>query len=142
MESSLCFPLLSLQNSPSTTESKAGDSIAYIIIHSNLLHSCFVFKPATYHTLVSFSRDVISIDDYASCFDNIDPLVTHKSWTVKRSSEQNKYVASAELRNYVCSKRVQAVFVVSDPVDWSRDVQVNLMKNSLQTFLLFPLIFW
>ncbi|XP_010685933.2 uncharacterized protein YKR070W [Beta vulgaris subsp. vulgaris] len=69
-------------------------------------------------------KDVISIDDYALCFDNIDPLVTHKSWTVKRSSEQNKYVASAELRNYVCSKRVQAVFVVSDSVDWSRDVQV------------------
>uniref|UniRef100_A0A803LCW2 Uncharacterized protein n=1 Tax=Chenopodium quinoa TaxID=63459 RepID=A0A803LCW2_CHEQI len=68
-------------------------------------------------------KNVISIDDYALCFDNIDPLAPHKKWTLN-SSEQSKGFPSAELKEYVCSQRVQAVFVVSDSVDWSRDVQV------------------
>uniref|UniRef100_A0A803MW80 Uncharacterized protein n=1 Tax=Chenopodium quinoa TaxID=63459 RepID=A0A803MW80_CHEQI len=67
-------------------------------------------------------KNVISIDDYALCFDNIDPLAPHKKWTLN-ISEQSKGFPSAVLKEYVCSQRVQAVFVVSDSVDWSRDVQ-------------------
>ncbi|KAL2899326.1 hypothetical protein RDABS01_024408 [Bienertia sinuspersici] len=68
-------------------------------------------------------KNVISIDDYTLCFDNIDPLAPHKNWAVNRT-EQNRTFPSVELKNYVCSQRVSAVFVVSDPVDWSRDIQV------------------
>ncbi|CAL1355874.1 unnamed protein product [Linum trigynum] len=46
-------------------------------------------------------KNVVSIDEYASCFPGIDPLAPYKSWEVK-----------------------QAVFVVSDSIDWSRDIQV------------------
>lgn len=74
--------------------------------------------------LFHFYRDVISIDDYTLCFDNIDPLAPQKKWTVNGSSEP-----SPELKKYVRSQKVQAVFVVSDSVDWSRDIQVILLYN-------------
>lgn len=64
-------------------------------------------------------RNVLSIDEYASCFDNIDPLAQFKKWTTGNVSNQIDTVRSS-----VCSQRVQAAFVVSDPVDWSRDIQV------------------
>ncbi|XP_021809154.1 uncharacterized protein YKR070W isoform X1 [Prunus avium] len=62
-------------------------------------------------------KNVLSIDDYASCFENIDPLAPYKKWTTK----QVKEVAARDL---VSSQRVQAAFIVSDSVDWSRDIQV------------------
>ncbi|KAH7864145.1 hypothetical protein Vadar_026311 [Vaccinium darrowii] len=64
-------------------------------------------------------KNVLSIDEYASCFDNIDPLAQFKKWTTGNVSNQIDTVRSS-----VCSQRVQAAFVVSDPVDWSRDIQV------------------
>ncbi|KAH9605718.1 hypothetical protein KSS87_007725 [Heliosperma pusillum] len=69
-------------------------------------------------------KHVISIDDYALCFDHIDPLAPHKKWIVDRNSQQGITFPSPQLRNYVSSHRVQAVFIVSDSVDWSRDIQV------------------
>lgn len=66
-------------------------------------------------------KNVISMDDYALCFDDIDPLAPHKKWTVERVSEQS---ISIERRNYVRSQNVRAVFIVSDSVDWGRDIQV------------------
>lgn len=39
---------------------------------------------------------------------------------------------SEKLRNYVCLHNVQAVFVVSDSVDWGRDIQVVFVSNPLQ----------
>ncbi|XP_034218746.1 uncharacterized protein YKR070W isoform X2 [Prunus dulcis] len=62
-------------------------------------------------------KNVLSIDEYASCFENIDPLAPYKKWTTK----QVKEVAARDL---VFSQRVQAAFIVSDSVDWSRDIQV------------------
>ncbi|XP_058206876.1 uncharacterized protein YKR070W [Rhododendron vialii] len=64
-------------------------------------------------------KNVLSIDDYASCFDNIDPLGYFKKWTTGNVSDQINTIRSS-----VCSQRVQAAFVVSDSIDWSRDIQV------------------
>lgn len=64
-------------------------------------------------------RNVLSIDEYSSYFDGIDPLATYKTWTAREIGNHIK----AE-RGDVVSKRVQAAFVLSDPVDWSRDIQV------------------
>ncbi|GAB4824296.1 hypothetical protein Ancab_040292 [Ancistrocladus abbreviatus] len=65
-------------------------------------------------------KNVLSIDDYAACFDNIDPLAPHKRWTVDKISDESSNLQ----RDYVCSQRIEAAFIVSDSVDWSRDIQV------------------
>ncbi|KAL2332072.1 hypothetical protein Fmac_019653 [Flemingia macrophylla] len=67
---------------------------------------------------------VLSIDEYASCFENIDPLAPYKTWKIKLAATQNANFNESIHKNDVFSKRVQAAFVVSDPVDWSRDIQV------------------
>lgn len=67
---------------------------------------------------------VLSMDEYASCFENIDPLAPYKKWTTKLAATHNTNFNESVPRNDVFSKRVQAAFVVSDPVDWSRDIQV------------------
>lgn len=59
------------------------------------------------------------MDEYASCFDGIDPLAQFKKW--KGVNQSLKETAS---RRNVHSEKVRAAFIVSDPVDWSRDVQV------------------
>ncbi|KAJ1395115.1 HAD-superfamily hydrolase, subfamily IIA, CECR5 [Sesbania bispinosa] len=69
-------------------------------------------------------RNVLSIDEYASFFENIDPLAPYKEWTTKLAATQNAKFNNSAPRNDVFSERVQAAFVVSDPVDWSRDIQV------------------
>ncbi|MED6182543.1 hypothetical protein PIB30_029295 [Stylosanthes scabra] len=63
-------------------------------------------------------KNVLTIDEYASCFEHIDPLASYKKWTTK-----NVKVNESTPRNDVFSNRVQAAFIVSDPVDWSRDIQ-------------------
>lgn len=72
-------------------------------------------------------RNVISIDEYATCFEHIDPLAPYKKWTTKLSADQDSKFKERAPRNSVCSERVQAAFIVSDPVDWSRDIQVIKM---------------
>ncbi|KAH0659681.1 hypothetical protein KY289_028429 [Solanum tuberosum] len=69
-------------------------------------------------------KNVLSIDEYASCFDNIDPLAQYKKWTDKLDGNQSSKSKHTALSNDPCSQRVAAVFVVSDSVDWSRDIQV------------------
>lgn len=59
-------------------------------------------------------KKVLSLDEYASCFQNIDPVSQYKTWTLVLYD--NNQSGSAE--------RVKAAFVVSDPVDWGRDIQV------------------
>ncbi|KAJ9698267.1 hypothetical protein PVL29_007377 [Vitis rotundifolia] len=66
-------------------------------------------------------KNVLSIDEYSSCFDNIDPLAQYKKWSTKQEVDQN---STLKMKNIVYSQRVQAAFVVSDSVDWSRDIQV------------------
>ncbi|KAK6645872.1 hypothetical protein PHAVU_L001232 [Phaseolus vulgaris] len=80
-------------------------------------------EPAAVMTEYGF-KCVLSMDEYASCFENIDPLAPYKKWTTKLAAIQNSKFNESFPRNDVFSKRVQAAFVVSDPVDWSRDIQV------------------
>jgi hypothetical protein len=74
-------------------------------------------------------RNVISIDEYASCFENIDPLAPYKKWTTKLDATQNPKFDESGPQIDVVSERVQAAFIVSDPVDWSRDIQVTDYNN-------------
>ncbi|KAF6150529.1 hypothetical protein GIB67_030330 [Kingdonia uniflora] len=66
-------------------------------------------------------KKVLSMDEYASYFDNIDPLAQYKIWEAKTTFREDRSLLP---RYDVLSERVQAAFIVSDPVDWSRDIQV------------------
>lgn len=74
-------------------------------------------EPATVMSEYGF-KNAFSIDEYASCFDNIDPLAQFKKCTTGHVNQNNT------IRSTACTQRVQAAFIVSDPVDWSRDIQV------------------
>lgn len=67
-------------------------------------------------------KNVLSIDEYASYFDGIDPLAKYKKWNIKHAASENS--TFKEMAPTICSQRVQAAFIVSDSVDWSRDIQV------------------
>ncbi|XP_028795203.1 uncharacterized protein YKR070W-like isoform X1 [Neltuma alba] len=69
-------------------------------------------------------KNVISIDEYAPCFEHIDPLAPYKKWTTLLGADENSKLKETAPRSNVWSERVRAAFVVSDPVDWSRDIQV------------------
>ncbi|KGN64721.1 uncharacterized protein YKR070W [Cucumis sativus] len=69
-------------------------------------------------------RNVLSIDEYASFFDNIDPLAPYKKWTTIKGANHEKTIADLTEKKKICSEKVEAVFIVSDSVDWSRDIQV------------------
>ncbi|XP_064943922.1 mitochondrial hydrolase YKR070W-like isoform X3 [Musa acuminata AAA Group] len=69
-------------------------------------------------------KKVLSIDDYASYFNDIDPLSQYKSWGLKHSYERNYNSKGLQPKYDVYSERVKGAFVVSDPVDWGRDIQV------------------
>lgn len=69
-------------------------------------------------------RNVLSIDEYASFFDNIDPLAPYKKWTTIKGANHEKTIADITEKKKICSERVEAAFIVSDSVDWSRDIQV------------------
>lgn len=60
------------------------------------------------------------MDEYASYFENIDPLASYKKWMIGQDGHKEP-----RSRENVLSNRVQAAFIVSDPVDWSRDIQVS-----------------
>ncbi|KAK3012463.1 hypothetical protein RJ639_007974, partial [Escallonia herrerae] len=75
-------------------------------------------EPAAVMTEYGF-KNVLSIDEYASNFDNIDPLAQYKNWKTGKLVDQH-----STLRKNAYLERVQAVFIVSDSVDWSRDIQV------------------
>lgn len=84
--------------------------------------NCLICLNGTY----LICRNVLSIDEYASCFDGIDPLAQHKKWTTGQIGEKNSMIGGMADGNNIVSRRVQAAFVVSDSVDWSRDIQVLL----------------
>jgi hypothetical protein len=76
--------------------------------------------------LIFICRNVLSIDEYASCFDDIDPLAQYKEWRNKTVANQSSTFKEMASRKSVHSQRVQAAFIVSDSVHWSRDIQVIL----------------
>lgn len=97
-----------------------------IMVSSKLFSSVSLYISASYlysGDCVYFAwilRNVISLDEYASYFDNIDPLGPYKKWM----TGQDVHKKTNRSRESVVSERVQAAFIVSDPVDWSRDIQV------------------
>ncbi|KAL0390159.1 UNVERIFIED_CONTAM: putative CDP-alcohol phosphatidyltransferase class-I family protein C22A12.08c [Sesamum calycinum] len=80
-------------------------------------------EPATVMSEYGF-KNVISIDEYASYFKHIDPLGQFKNWTRHQAGYERSSSREVDRKNDPCSQRVQAVFIVSDSVDWSRDIQV------------------
>lgn len=79
-------------------------------------------EPASVMSEYGF-RKVLSIDEYASYFQDIDPLSQYKNWTVKQVNSKNSTDYSHNKYD-VLSERVKGAFVVSDPIDWGRDIQV------------------
>ncbi|KAL5711170.1 hypothetical protein ACHQM5_021659 [Ranunculus cassubicifolius] len=80
-------------------------------------------EPATVMSEYGFKK-VLSIDEYASCFDNIDPLSRYKNWASRKELSKDGTSNNNASRHNAFQDRVQAAFVVSDSVDWSRDIQV------------------
>ncbi|KAI7737291.1 hypothetical protein M8C21_032444 [Ambrosia artemisiifolia] len=80
-------------------------------------------EPAVVMSEYGFKK-AISLEDYASYFNNIDPLAPFKTWTTKQPCTDKSKYSESVLSFDVTSERVKAAFVVSDPVDWSRDIQV------------------
>ncbi|KAM0009986.1 putative HAD-superfamily hydrolase, subfamily IIA, HAD superfamily [Helianthus debilis subsp. tardiflorus] len=75
-------------------------------------------EPAVVMSEYGFKK-AVSLDEYTSYFDSIDPLAPYKTWTTKQPCNKQR-----NLSFDATSERVKAAFVVSDPVDWSRDIQV------------------
>ncbi|KAI5648765.1 hypothetical protein M9H77_34770 [Catharanthus roseus] len=66
-------------------------------------------------------KNAISLEEYASYFDGIDPVAQYKSWKTSPELKPN----SSKSRDFnVSSEKIKAAFIVSDPVDWGRDIQV------------------
>ncbi|KAH6838131.1 hydrolase family protein / HAD-superfamily protein [Perilla frutescens var. hirtella] len=78
-------------------------------------------EPAVVMWEYGFKR-VVSLDVYASHFSNIDPVAQYKRWTTIQESNCSKNSENIIPHGY--SQKVKAAFVVSDPVDWGRDIQV------------------
>ncbi|XP_040950674.1 uncharacterized protein YKR070W isoform X2 [Gossypium hirsutum] len=66
-------------------------------------------------------KKVLSLEEFASYFESIDPVSQYKRWTTMPQSDRKE---PAMPRYNVLSERIKAAFVVSDPVDWGRDIQV------------------
>ncbi|GJN08221.1 hypothetical protein PR202_ga26117 [Eleusine coracana subsp. coracana] len=74
-------------------------------------------------------RKVLSMDDYSSYFRDIDPLAPFKTWTVGQTD--NNLSAKVHPLYDVYAERVKGVFIVSDPVDWGRDLQAAFPSERL-----------
>ncbi|XP_040987928.1 uncharacterized protein YKR070W-like isoform X1 [Juglans microcarpa x Juglans regia] len=80
-------------------------------------------EPALVMSEYGFKK-VLSLDEYASYFENIDPVSQYKMWTTKWESSKGSCPKNLVPNFNITSDRVKAAFVVSDPVDWGRDIQV------------------
>ncbi|XP_010253467.1 PREDICTED: uncharacterized protein YKR070W isoform X4 [Nelumbo nucifera] len=79
-------------------------------------------EPATVMFEYGF-KNVLSIDEYSSYFDGIDPLSQFKNWEINGEIKKRSTSKEITARHNIFSERVKAVFIVSDSVDWSRDIQ-------------------
>ncbi|KAI9156350.1 hypothetical protein LWI28_004680 [Acer negundo] len=77
-------------------------------------------EPALVMSEYGFKK-VLSLDEYASYFENIDPVSQYKTWKTEQVSTTSCHSVPGYI---VSSERVKAAFVISDPVDWGRDIQV------------------
>ncbi|KAL0402419.1 UNVERIFIED_CONTAM: hypothetical protein Slati_4271800 [Sesamum latifolium] len=80
-------------------------------------------EPAVVMSEYGFKR-VISLEEYASQFKNIDPVAQYKRWTTKQELNCSRYSEKIASSHIDCSQKVKAAFCFSDPVDWGRDIQV------------------
>ncbi|KAJ1698972.1 hypothetical protein LUZ63_007484 [Rhynchospora breviuscula] len=80
-------------------------------------------EPGTVMSEYGFKK-VLSIDEYTAYFPDIDPLAPFKPWLMNETCSKKSTSMSVHPSYDVYSDRVKGVFVISDPVDWSRDIQV------------------
>nr|GMD38605.1 HAD-superfamily hydrolase, subfamily IIA, CECR [Ipomoea batatas] len=80
-------------------------------------------EPAKVMSEYGFKK-VLSVEEYASYFHDIDPVAQYKNWKTEPASILPKKSLDLAKRYDVFSDKVKAAFVVSDPVDWGRDIQV------------------
>lgn len=78
-------------------------------------------EPAVVMSEYGFKK-VLSLEEYASYFDGIDPVSQYKSWTANQT--RHRFPTELVPCFDATSDRVKAAFIVSDPVDWGRDIQV------------------
>lgn len=74
------------------------------------------------------------MDNYCKEFQHIDPLQSYKPWVKNETIPNDKLIAANE-------RQIAAVFVCSDPVDWSRDLQVRNIFIQAQLIHLVTLSF-
>lgn len=103
----------------SSKRKKTSVFVFFVFVFSLPVSGSVLFLAAFYFVC----RKVLSIDDYASYFNHIDPLSQYKTWSLKQSFDKNCKLGFQSKFN-VHSERVKGAFVVSDPVDWGRDIQV------------------
>ncbi|KAL9165792.1 hypothetical protein ABFS82_06G193700 [Erythranthe guttata] len=69
-------------------------------------------------------KQVVSLDEYATHFNNIDPVAQYKKWSTRQELNCTRNSEKTVSNHIDYSQKVKAAFVVSDPVDWGRDIQV------------------
>ncbi|KAK1321194.1 hypothetical protein QJS10_CPA03g01320 [Acorus calamus] len=144
-DGTLKIPFLFLTNGGGIPESKRASELSKLLgVHVSALqvvqgHSPFRelvnrFKneliiavgkgePAAVMSDYGFKK-VLSIDEYASNFSDIDPLSQYKIWGPKHRLDTNSKPTELHPEYDVLKDRVRGAFVVSDSVDWGRDIQV------------------
>ncbi|KAL7109834.1 hypothetical protein ACP275_06G200400 [Erythranthe tilingii] len=80
-------------------------------------------EPAVVMSEYGFKK-VVSLDEYATHFNNIDPVAQYKRWSTKQELNCTRNSEKTVSNHIDYSQKVKAAFVVSDPVDWGRDIQV------------------
>ncbi|KAL8052181.1 hypothetical protein ABFX02_06G196200 [Erythranthe guttata] len=80
-------------------------------------------EPAVVMSEYGFKK-VVSLDEYATHFNNIDPVAQYKKWSTKQELNCTRNSEKTVSKHIDYSQKVKAAFVVSDPVDWGRDIQV------------------
>ncbi|ESR49427.1 Hydrolase family protein / HAD-superfamily protein [Citrus sinensis] len=109
-----------------------GNCYSYFRFENELIIATGKGEPAWVMSEYGF-KNVLSLDEHASYFENIDPVSQYKRWTTRQISNRNSH--SLPVYN-ISSEGVKGAFVVSDPVDWGRVIQpVNSSMHSMQKFL-------
>ncbi|RVW56823.1 Haloacid dehalogenase-like hydrolase domain-containing 5 [Vitis vinifera] len=71
-----------------TSEMQTNFIVLLLQIENELVIAVGKGEPAAVMSEYGF-KNVLSIDEYSSCFDNIDPLAQYKKWSTKQEVDQN-----------------------------------------------------
>ncbi|XP_010658468.1 uncharacterized protein YKR070W isoform X1 [Vitis vinifera] len=110
-------------HSPFKNLLKSSMDISFFRFENELIIALGKGEPALVMSEYGFKK-VLSLDEYASYFKNIDPVSQYKNWTTEKIFNSKANTKDLVPRYDLLSDRVKAAFVVSDPVDWGRDIQV------------------